>query len=489
MESADWARQEFGSARLGDTRRVDRLVTLAAAAVARPSGYVSAVANLGAERTGAYRLLGNDEVSVKEVSAAARRACISRSQGYAFVYVAEDGSSLTVTDPDGSHGTGVVGTYAEEARGFIVMNAVVMAPDGTPLGVGGQVWWAREEPVSVAHRKRRPEEKETRHWVDLAEAVSHDFSGAKAPKPWFQFDRGGDCWYVLDEAVKRGWSVTVRSKTDRRLATAAKESREDRRLETKSKAPRKYLRETVNAAPVIVRFDVIVPAGPGRSERRATVDVRVAEVTLRLQDDRTTKAWPVRVWAVSARESAPPPGVEPLNWLLLTTRPVRDATDALDTVIGYKLRWRVEEFHRSWKSAGCNTELTHLTSAHGIQLWATILASVATRILRMTYLSRNTPDMPANVEFTDVEIEAAYLMNKKRSVLGRMPTIAVVTHLIAQAGGHAPGLRGPPPGAQILARGLMRHAIFVEALEAAAAALAVPGPAQEPAAAGRPSRR
>ena len=35
----------------------------------------------------------------------------------------------------------------------------------------------------------------------------------------------------------------------------------------------------------------------------------------------------------------------------------------------------------------------------------------------------------------------------------------------------------------------MRHAIFVEALEAAAAALAVPGPAQEPAAAGRPSRR
>ena len=49
MESADWARQEFGSARLGDTRRVDRLVTLAAAAVARPSGYVSAVANLGAE--------------------------------------------------------------------------------------------------------------------------------------------------------------------------------------------------------------------------------------------------------------------------------------------------------------------------------------------------------------------------------------------------------------------------------------------------------
>lgn len=148
------------------------------------------------------------------------------------------------------------------------------------------------------------------------------------------------------------------------------------------------------------------------------------------------------VGGLRPRVSAPP-GVEPLNWLLLTTRPVRDATDALDTVIGYKLRWRVEEFHRSWKSAGCNTELTHLTGAHGIQLWATILASVATRILRMTYLSRNTPDMPANVEFTDVEIEAAYLMNKKRSVLGRMPTIAVVTHLIAQAGACTRSARAP----------------------------------------------
>ena len=34
-------------------------------------------------------------------------------------------------------------------------------------------------------------------------------------------DRGGDAWYVLDEAVKRGWWLTVRSSSDRRLEVGA----------------------------------------------------------------------------------------------------------------------------------------------------------------------------------------------------------------------------------------------------------------------------
>jgi hypothetical protein len=70
-------------------------------------------------------------------------------------------------------------------------------------------------------------------------------------------------------------------------------------------------------------------------------------VTFRLEDDRTGRAWPLEVWAVSAREADPPGRATRLDWLLLTTRPVRTAADALDTVIGYKLRWRVEEFHRA----------------------------------------------------------------------------------------------------------------------------------------------
>lgn len=452
MDAVEWATEEFGHAKLGDKRRVDRLVALAAAAVARPSGFVAWVAPVGAERTGAYRFLRRKELSVDPVSAAARLACMRRAEGLPFVYVAEDGSSLALTDNDGVRGTGVVGSHTNGARGFIVMNAIAMAPDGTPLGVAGQTWWSRDEtPVAVDHHQRGPEEKETRHWVELAQTVVTDFNGSTAPRAWFQMDRGADSWYILETAATKGWWVTVR---------AAK----DRRVETPRGSPRRYLRQSVAEAPVIARFDVEIPSGHGRAVRRARVEVRAAHVTLRLQDDRTTKTWPRTVGAVWAREVDAPPGVEPLDWLLLTTHPIETQEDVLDVVIGYRLRWRVEEFHKSWKSAGCTVELTQLARGAGIKVWATILASVAIRILRLTYLGRSTPDLPATVEFTEAEITAAYLINKAERPRGKQPTVADVTFLIARAGGHAPGRRGPPPGASVLARGLARHAVVVETL-------------------------
>ena len=116
-----------------------------------------------------------------------------------------------------------------------------------------------------------------------------------------------------------------------------------------------------------------------------------------------------------------------------------------------------------WKSAGCTVEATQLSTAHAVEVWASILASVAIRILRLTYFSRTNPDAPASVEFTEPEIEAAFKMNRRRRDKSAVATIRLVTWLIAKGGGHAPNLKGVPPGAEVLARGLARHAIWVEA--------------------------
>jgi len=453
VEAADWAREEFGGADLRDRRRTERLVRVAGAAAARPSGYVSAAAVSDAERTGAYRLVNNREVDVEELSRAARAACIERAKGQPFVFVAEDGSSISVSDGPGWRETGSVGTRTQGGQGFIVMNAIVLAPDGTPLGVGMQKWWSRDAPVKTPAHKRTPEDKETRYWVEVADAVAQDFTTSKAPRPWFQFDRGGDAWYVLDEAVSRGWWLTVRSSSDRRLE-----------VETEG-APR-TVREALAATQRLTTLRVDVAGGHGRAPRVAEVEVHATPVVLRLTNDRTEKHWPVRLWAVWAHEVAPPAGSEPLDWVLLTTRPVETAEDAALTVQGYRLRWRVEEFHRSWKSAGCDVELTQLSTAHGVQVWATILASVAVRILRMTYLARTAPETPASEEFSEPEIAAAYQMNQQKRDRKAVPTIAHVSWLIAKAGGHAPGRKGRPPGAEVLARGLARHAVWVQAVAA-----------------------
>ncbi len=63
----------------------------------------------------------------------------------------------------------------------------------------------------------------------------------------------------------------------------------------------------------------------------------------------------IPMFAVHVREIAPPNGVEPLDWILLTSEPVECFEDAW-TVIGYyEERWRVEDYHKCLKT-GCQVE-------------------------------------------------------------------------------------------------------------------------------------
>jgi hypothetical protein len=100
---------------------------------------------------------------------------------------------------------------------------------------------------------------------------------------------------------------------------------------------------TLEAAPVIGENAVEIAQRGGRQARRARVSIRVQTVRL-------GAASPLTCTALLVREDAAPDGVEPLEWLLLTTEPVTHLEEALDIVWIYTRRWRIEEFHKAWKS-------------------------------------------------------------------------------------------------------------------------------------------
>ena len=54
----------------------------------------------------------------------------------------------------------------------------------------------------------------------------------------------------------------------------------------------------------------------------------------------------------------------------------------------------------------CRVEYTQLRTRDASFKWATILATVATRALRLTHLARETPDAPATSEFSTYELQA-----------------------------------------------------------------------------------
>ena len=84
-----------------------------------------------------------------------------------------------------------------------------------------------------------------------------------------------------------------------------------------------------------------------------------------------------------------PPGVEAVEWMLLTNLPVETPEAALEKVQWYCLRFQIEVYHRTLKS-GCKIEERQLGSAERIESCLGIDLLVAWRIVHLTKLGRNT---------------------------------------------------------------------------------------------------
>ena len=417
-----WACSEFGGAKLGRSDTVRRLVKIAERFADSPGAIISTAVRRSAEREGAYRFMER-EIDTQKIADASFAATIARINGARFAYVPIDGTSLQIRDVERKKGTGPIGARNFPTRGFQVMSSLVVTPDGVPQGLCAMSWWSRSDaPPTQASSKRKVEDKETRYWLENVRAIRKNFEGTGC-RPWMQLDRGGDAWPVLLEAHAVGSWLTVRASYSRRLRTEPSEERE-------------YLWPKVARAPVLGRYTVEVPGGPNRRARVAALEVRATEVTLDLQVQGTNVRQPVPVWAVMARETTKSSGEdEPIEWMLLTTFQADTFEDACAVLHGYTQRWRIEEFHKAWKSGACNVEDTQLESESGIRALATILAAVATRLLRMTYLARATPELPASKEFSPSEIRAAALLVGKRRIRVASVTMNTITKWIATVGG------------------------------------------------------
>jgi hypothetical protein len=448
-EARAWAEAEFGHAALGDVRRTRRLVALAAQTCRRPAGTLPAVFDEPAALHGAYDFVENAAVDPAAVAAAMHVATARRAVGLPFVWVVTDGSSLTITDRRRTKGTGPLGTHAAGGRGDKVHTALALAPDGTPLGLCGQVWWQRPARATRATRAgRATAAKETQRWLDVLDQVRAAFA-AHAPGVARHTlrDREADAWPLVLDAVTAppDEHATIRAAWDRRLLAPA---------DAPADAPTTYLRGALAAAPVVATRTLAVPAGPRRAARGATLEVRACAVTLDLHDKRTSRRHAAPVWAVCAREVGDlPAGVARLEWLLLTTWPVTDAAAAAHVLDGYALRWRIEEFHAAWKSAATDVEATQLRAADHRARWMLVLAAVACAVLRWSYLARTAPATPAAAEVAPATLAAVRDLQARPWLPARGATLAQFVEAVARIGGYpGPGC-GKPPGVKVFTRG------------------------------------
>lgn len=445
-----WAKRQFGQVELGDVRRNARLLHIAASACERPSGRVSAVFDKDKDEQAAYDFVESKHVEVEELVSGIAAATALQCKGEPYVVVPTDGTSISVVDRKGDTDLGRIGSDNNGGRGMKVIDALAVAPDGVPIGLLGLTWWARSKTKAPprtqvrARQTRGLHEKETRFWVQTVQRVAAVLDEQQV-RGWFQIDREGDGRDLLMALAQTQHLWTVRGNADRSIELEG--------------GDKDKLRSELSRQSEAGRYELQVVARSGkRRGRMARMVIRFARVTLRLCDKKTERITPFPVTAVWAREQGTTPDAEePIDWLLFTNHPVASLQDAFRVIASYAMRWRVEEFHRTWKRGDIDIESTQLKSASSVSIWATILAAVAVRIERLKQLARFHGTRPAAIDLSPHEIQALMLLRFGAQPQPQPPpTIAQAVAWLAEMGGWAGKYSGKPPGATVIARGL-RH--------------------------------
>jgi len=416
LDGNNWAQNEFGGARFGDRRLSARLVEIAAAKAEKPGrAYAGAVDGSWPEVKAYYRLIDHPDeeaVNMENILLPHRERTVRRMQAQSTVLCIQDGTDMDYTSLAKCAGLGVIGTNqtGAKSRGLHLHTTFAVAPSGLPLGVlRGQC----EAPKSKPEDDKRPshsipiEEKETFLWIE----AMRDTMEVAARMPQTRLinvgDREADFFELFDEQRANPCvELLVRAKHDRgvaqepfKLFEAVRQSALKTTVQVK--VPRQSERPKLSKK----------QARPKRPSRLADLEVRYQKVQLRPPSYHSDKA-PIQLWVIHAVESAPPQGADAVEWFLLTTVPIDSPEAAVECLRWYCLRWRSEDWHRVLKS-GCGIEeVTHRT-AERIRRTIAISMVVAWRIMLMTLMGRETPDLPPEVLFSDIELHVLRAYAKK----------------------------------------------------------------------------
>lgn len=439
--SSSFGQEHFGQAALGDKRLTDRLVAVADQFVRHPDGSFPDRFQNPAQLDGFYNLMANPKVTHAKVLAAHYERTVQTMRAQAGVVLllhdttVLDYSGLTAIAELGQVGNG-------HGRGYYCHNSLAVTPQRRVLGLAQQILHTRARTPkgeSRAARQKRPN-RESRLWKKASQALPP----AGAGQLWVDVaDRGADVLEFLDHEIAAGKHFLVRSQHNRLVRIRRGESW----LRTK-------LHHHLRPLPVQGTRTIEVPAAPGRLARTAVVGVAWEELELLppRQPRGEERGVPVRVWAIRVGELTPPPGVEALEWLLLTNVAVAGVAAAWERVDWYSCRWVIEEYHKAQKT-GCAIERMQFSYADRLQPAIALLSVVAVWLLQLRDASRD-PVQQADVAAQWVpSLWLEVLAIWRHGELRPQWTVRDFFLALARLGGHQNRKQDHPPGWIVLWRG------------------------------------
>ncbi|SAL07988.1 Transposase for transposon Tn5 [Caballeronia arationis] len=436
----DWANTEFGAAKLGDARLERRLVALARRLACSPQSSFPQSLN-AAELKAAYRFFDNTQVDTDGILAPHITQTLDRMTAVPVVLAVQDTTEFNLSHLPATEGLGYGSGNHTNLRGFMMHSLLAVTPEGLPLGVLGMKTWVRpEEEFGKKHqRKTRPvHEKESAKWL---EGIAH-LAELKKRCADARFvcvgDRESDLYELFAAERPAGVDWLIRAAVNRR-----------------ARHPEGYLWEAVQATAPLGRTELLVPARHNLPQRTAGLTLRCATVRLRPPRGRAKGLPEVDVFAIHAIEDAPAEGVEPIEWMLLSSVATTTLDDILERLAWYARRWTIESWHRVLKS-GCQVEARQFGSLDRFVRATALFAVIAWRILYATLLSRIDADLSCEVLLQPVEWQALYCQTQHTTKLPKqVPSLKQAVLWIAMLGGYLNRKHDRPPGPTVIWRGFL----------------------------------
>jgi hypothetical protein len=439
---AEWIEEELMDVDFGDRRLSKRCKLLLGRLATDPQASINGACHGWAESVAAYRFFNHEAVNEEKVLAPHRRATLRRMEQHPVVLLIQDTTELDYTRED-LVVAGAGPLNEEERIGFLDHVQVALTPERLPLGVIRMQIWARDWETfrTCKERKYDPiETKESYRWVEGYREACRVAAEVPQTQIISVADSESDIYECFLEAQAAGTSPPaewlIRASENRSLPERDEEA-----------GPYCYrtLWDTMDQSPVLGTRRLKIPKTPKRKARKAKITIRAEKIHLRPPYRRGIRLPEIALHVILVREEKPPAGEEPIEWLLLTSLPIETLAEVLLVIGYYACRWQIEVFFRVFKT-GCKVEQIQLEREERLRPCLALYKIVAWRVLYVTMLGREAPDLPCDVLFTAEEWKSAWMVCNDRKPPKRPPLLKVFLPMIAKLGGYNGRKHDGPPG-------------------------------------------
>ncbi|RPJ68892.1 MAG: IS4 family transposase, partial [Alphaproteobacteria bacterium] len=406
-----WAEELFGACDLGDKRRTNRLVKLASGLSEQVGKSVSAVCQ-GDEASleGNYRFIRNEGIDAQAIGEGAYKAVSKKAMESKRLLALEDTTTLgyrhAVVEELGDLG----GPANSFKKGFFAHSILLVDADKMQtIGLIEQNIWKREEGTRGKRHERakKPyEEKESFKWEAASEKMAERLEDA-IDRVISVCDREADIYEYLFYKNTHKQRFIVRARHDRGLSGLDE-----------------TLSEAFNRAPKLGTYELSIEQKGGRQARTTKINVHSCVVEIKSPFD--TDVEPLLLNMVVAIEETTESNQEPISWVLLTTEPASSYEEAREVVANYVMRWRIEEFHKAWKT-GAGAERQRMQSANNLERILVILSFIAVRLLQLRealeseFENKVMESMPCTTVLSQEEFMILWFASQKKGQKKKAP--------------------------------------------------------------------